>query len=475
MDDMQNNLPPINPRRRKRTKLDNFKESYLPFIIAVATLVFIIVTIIGASVNHAKRAEKLEQIRKEEEIAAQQKNDALIDEATKLLAEADSYAKGYYYDKAIETLQSFSGEIPEFPQLYSTLQNYYYTKANLVEWNDPSEVLNLSFHVLIADPIRAFSDEKYGSSYNRNFVTTDEFRLILEQLYANGYVLVDTDDIVSQSNSDGTNTFTAKSLYLPEGKKPLILTQTHVNYYIYMTDGNDADTLPDKDGAGFASKLIVDGNGNLLNEMVDKDGNTVTGEYDLVPILNSFIKTHPDFSYQGARAILAVTGSEGVFGYRTNPGAKSTFGAAYDQEVENAKKVAQALKDSGYDIACYTYDNKAYGEIGAATIQNEMDKWKDEVEPIIGKTDMMVFALESDITKNTPYSGDKFNTLMNAGFRYYFGFCKNGQKWSETESNYFRQARILVTGSNLKYNAVWFKDVLNPVEILSSLRGTISQ
>ncbi len=475
MDNKQNNIPPVNTRRRKRTKMDIFKESYLPFIIVAATIVFIIVTIIGASVNYLKRAEKLEHLRKEEELAAQKNNDALIVEAGKLLAEADGYAKAYYYDKAIETLQSFSGEITEFPQLYSTLQNYYYTKANLVEWNDPTEVLNLSFHLLIADPIRAFSDGNYGNAYNRNFITTDEFRLILEQIYANGYVLVDTDDIVSQSNADGANTFTATSLYLPEGKKPLIITQTHVNYYIYMTDGDDADTLPDKDGAGFASKLIIDENGNILNEMVDKDGNSVIGEYDLVPILNSFIKTHPDFSYQGARAIIAVTGSEGVFGYRTNPGAKASFGDAYAQEVENAKKVAQALKDCGYDIACYTYDNKAYGEISAASIQNELQKWKDEVEPVIGKTDMMVFAQESDITKNTSYSGEKFDTLMDAGFRYYFGFCKNGQLWVSVENSYFRQARILVTGSNLKYNGIWFKDVLNPVEILSSLRGTIPQ
>jgi len=475
MDDRKNHTPSVNTRRRKRTKMDNFKESYLPVIIAAATLIFIIFTIIGSSANHTQREAKLNQIRKEEEVAEQHKKELLIEEATQLLTKAEEYANNYYFDKAIETLQSFSGEIPEFPQLYSTLQGYYYEKANLVEWNDPTEVLNLSFHVLIADPIRAFSDSKYGSAYNRNFVTTDEFRLILEQLYANGYVLVNMDDIISETNTDGTESFTAKKLLLPEGKKPLILTQTHVNYYIYMTDGDDADTLPDKDGAGFASKLIIDESGNLLNEMVDKDGNTVTGEYDLIPILETFITAHPDFSYQGARAIIAVTGSEGVFGYRTNPGAKSTFGAAYDQEIEGAKMISQALRDRGYTIACYTYDNKAYGEIGIATLQDELKKWKDEVVPIIGQTEFMVFAQESDITKNTPYSGEKYNALMDAGFRYYFGFCKNGQKWSTTESNYFRQARILVTGSNLKYNGPWFNGILTPVEILSSLRGTIPQ
>ncbi len=470
MDKMQNSVPPVNPRRRKRTKWDNFKESYLPFIIAAAALIFIIITIIGASANHAKREIKLEQLRKEEELAAQQKKEALIKEATDLLSKANQYASGYYYDEAIQTINGFSGELAEFPQLQSTLESYQDAKENLVEWNDPNQILNLSFHVLIADPIRAFSNDQYGSSYNRNFVTTDEFRLILEQLYRNGYVLVNTEDFISDSNG-----FSAKAVCLPEGKKPLVITQTHVNYYIYMTDGSDEDTLPDKDGAGFASKLVLDETGTILNEMVDKDGNTVIGEYDLIPILNRFIQEHPDFSYQDARAIIAVTGSEGVFGYRTNPQAKDVFAEAYSQEIENAKAVANALRQQGYALACYTYDNEAYGQIGISTLKEDIAKWIEEVAPIIGKTDILVFAQESDITMNTPYSDEKFTALMDAGFRYYYGFCKNGQLWSALESNYFRQARILVTGSNLKYNSTWFKDILTPIEILSSLRGTIPQ
>ena len=61
MDDLQNNESrPVNPRRRKRTKLDIFKETYLPVIIAGFTLVFILVTIIGAIVQSSQR-RKLEE------------------------------------------------------------------------------------------------------------------------------------------------------------------------------------------------------------------------------------------------------------------------------------------------------------------------------------------------------------------------------------------------------------------------------
>ena len=39
---------PVNPRRRKRTKMQIFKEVYLPVIIAGVALLFILIFIIGS-------------------------------------------------------------------------------------------------------------------------------------------------------------------------------------------------------------------------------------------------------------------------------------------------------------------------------------------------------------------------------------------------------------------------------------------
>lgn len=476
MDEMHNSESrPVNPRRRKRTKMDIFKESYLPVIIAGFTLVFVLVTIIGAAIQGVQRRKMDAEAAIEASIAAQEEEKRLAAESSRLLLQASDYAAVHNYDRAIQAIMSFSGNVEDYPQMTAALQQYNDVKANLVLWDDPSQVLNLSFQLLIADPIRAFADESYGRSYNRNFITTDEFSLILDQLYRSGYVLVSLDDIVEQTQTEEGSAFSAKQLYLPAGKKPLILTQTHVNYNIFMTDG-DGDNRPDKDGAGFASKLILDGSGKLVNEYVDRDGNTVTGEYDLIPILNSFIASHPGFSYHGAKAIIAVTGYDGLFGYRTNPGAKDWMGeTAYHEEVENAKLIAQAIRDDGYDIACYTYENVAYGDMGLSQMQYDLKKWNDEVVPILGTVDIMAFAQISDIGDHTPYSGDKFTELMNAGFRYYLGFCQDGALWADVQPEYFRQARILVTGSNLKYQEQWFSGILDPVQILSSTRGDIPQ
>lgn len=472
MDGMYENTPrPANPRRRKRTKMDIFKESYLPVIIVGATLLFILITIIGASVQSAQRKKLHQQASVQQSTADAPQTDPKIEEAQKLIQEADALCTDYRYDDAIAKVREFSGEISEYPDLMAAFQRYCDLKANAVVWDDPSKVLNLSFQVLIVDPLRAFSNAEYGTSYNKNFVTVDEFKLILEQLYDGGYVLVSTEDIVTQTAS---GSFQSKAISLPAGKKPLILTQNQVNYYTYMIDGN-GDHLPDKDGAGFASRLIVDEHGKLMNEYVDKNGNTLTGEYDLVPILNSFIAAHPDFSYQGAKAIISVSGEDGVFGYRTNPGAKEWLKDKYNAEVENAKKVAQALRDDGYEIACYTYGNISYGKKELSTIENDLKNWKNEVTPILGQVDILVYAQENDLTPNTPYSGEKFNALMDAGFRYYFGFCQDGQPWAYIGSNYFRQARIMVKGYSLKYQSSWFDGILKPIEILSSTRGTIPQ
>lgn len=477
MENMQNKENrPVNPRRRKRTKMEIFKESYLPVIIVGFTVLFILVTIIGSAIQGSKRKQAIEEeTAKQESIAAEEERKRLAAEAFEVLNTANTYAASYNYAEAITALEGFSGNLADFPQLNDAHRRFTAALETMVAWEDPSQVVNLSFQLLIADPARAFVDKTYGNSYNRNFVTIDEFRLILDQLYNNGYILVSLDDIVELKETDGVTQYAAKTLYLPEGKKPLILTQTHVNYNIFMTDGN-GDKLPDKNGAGFASKLILDESGKLVNEYIDSEGNTLTGEYDLVPILNSFIATHPDFSYCGAKAIIAVTGYDGLFGYRTNTSAAGWQGAeVYAQQIEGAKKIAQALRDDGYDIACYTYENKAYGKMTTAQMQADLKKWNDEVVPILGTVDIMAFAQISDISGQAAYSGEKFDALMDSGFRYYLGFCTNGTPWASIGTDHFRQARILVTGSNMKYNAGWFEGIFDPSTVLTDVRGNIPQ
>ncbi len=463
---------PVNPRRRRKTKFQIFKEAYLPTILIVLAVVLVIVFIVTA-VNSSKKRREEEAIASSEAAASSEAEQLRLDQlANDTLAEAQTLAASYYYDEAIEKLSSFE-KIYDYDALLQARDSYKSIKNSLVLWNEPGKVKNLSFHLLIQDAKKAFANKEYKETFKWNFITTTEFSNILNQLYANGYVLVMMDDIVSATqNADGSYTYAAKDLYLPEGKTPLMITQTQVNYFTYMTDGN-GDGLPDADGSGFASKLIVDANGKLTNEMVDVRNQTVTGSYDLVPILNDFIEAHPDFSYQGAKAILAVCAYDGVFGYRTDAETKEKLGEDfYQEQLTGAKKLMQALKDDGYQIACYTYANRPYGDMSASRIQSDLDKWTAEVTPLLGECDILVYAKGVDITDSgASYAGDKYQVLKDFGFRYYYGFCDNYQDpWIEITSEYVRQGRIMVTGHNLTSNPGMFEGLFKREDTLDKNR-----
>ena len=344
-------------------------------------------------------------------------------------------------------------------------------KSKIKPIDDPNSIPNLSFHCLIVDPSRAFSDKEFGKSYNQNYVTIDEFSKILEQLYANDYVLVDFDSfIVENVGEDGKVTYSSQPIYLPEGKKPVMITETLVNYEIFTID-SDGDMEADKGGDGFASKLVVDANGKIVNEYVDANGNTLYGAYDLVPILENFIEAHPDFSYRGARATLAVTGEDGVFGYRIMHSVKTKKGEDYyNAQVEGAKKIAQALRDAGYTIACYTYANVPYGTYSATKIQVDLDNWKKEVKPVLGDVPILVYAKASDISADGNYEGGtKYNVLKDFGFRYVVSSAN--VPYADVTVNYVRQSRIMVTGQQMIVKPEIFSKYFTAKDVLNELRG----
>lgn len=467
---------PANPRRRKKSQLQIFKESYLPLIIAGVALLLIVIFIIGSIVRAVKKhnVEKEASIAASSSLAAEQA--ALEAEAQQLLSIAAQQAAGYDFAGAIATIDSFSGDIAAYEELMTKRAEYTEAQRTLTAWTDPSDVTNLSFHPLVADPALAYADEEWSGSYEENFVTVTEFQNILQQLYDNGYMLVSLDDFITTTTlADGTVSYEAKTLYLPTGKKPLMITQTHCNYYTYMVD-SDEDGFADAGGSGFASRLVVGSDGKLTNEMIDAQGNTVTGAYDLVPILDAFIETHPDFSFSGAKATLAFTGYDGIFGYRTSSSAKETLDeAAYNAELQGAATVINALRSSGYTFACYTYNNIGYGESTSDVIQEDLTNWANEVAPLVGSTDIMVYAQGSDIADSGAYSGELYEVLKAAGYKYFLGFCTDGNGWVFTDVGYARQGRIPVTGGNLINNPTWFAGMFDTDTVLDAARSSAAE
>ena len=460
---------PNNPRRRRRkSKLQIFKEAYLPTVLACLTLVLVLSFCVGAISNAIDRKRVNDEIAKESYQAAASEAERVAQEAQDIMDQAALLAASYDYQGAIQVLESFTGKMEDYPEMVNLKSEYVTAQSKMVEWKDPNSIPNLSFHVLIEDASRAFSDREYGGQYNRNFVTTEEFTRILEQLYANSYVLVDYDSFISSNTgTDGTEIFYADSLWLPEGKKPVMITETMVNYFEYMIDSDSDGSY----GDGFASRLVVTSSGDIKAEYVDANGQTLTGDYDLVPILESFIESHPDFAYQGARATLAVTGHEGIFGYRINTSVISTQGNDYyNEQVVGAQKVVQALREKGYTLACFTYGNVSYSEKNANQISSDLTSWTNEIAPVIGDVDILVYARTADIGD---YTGNKFTVLYNAGFRY---FVTNGdQAATSVNSTYVKQTRLMVTGNALAWMYSMFSALFdcNGVIILTARGGSV--
>lgn len=469
-----------NPRRKKRTKFQIFKETYLPVIIVAVTVVLLLVFIIGGIAGRDSGAENPSESTPpsgsspsgstnatDTTSSSSLENDL---EVNNLLEQAAILAKDYDYQGAMKVLENYSGDIAICPALAEAYAQYSQLWDSMVAWQ-PGQVANLSFHVLIADAERAFNDETYGRSYRQNFITTTEFSAILQQLCDNGYMLVSLSDLYEKvyDESSAQYIYQEKTLYLPEGRIPVMLTETNANYYSYMVDSNN-DGVPDGAADGFAYNLCYGANG-FYNELVLADGTVVAGAYDLVPILENFIKDNPDFSYRDARAIIAMTGYDGILGYRINSNRLTE--TQREEARQSASAVVQALRDHGYEIACFTYNNLNYGEKSATEIQTDLQKWADHVASVVGQVDILVLPKESDIGNKEGYAGNvKFNVIYNAGFSIFLG--TETTPWSQVSDRYVRHDRLLVTGSYLSKNPEWYTELFDTAAVLDPYRDNFN-
>ena len=367
------------------------------------------------------------------------------DDISRLIAQADRIAMGYDYDKAAELINS-SGLDLEDSRMKEALARYESQKAALVP-ADMNAVTHIFFHSLIMDTSKAFDGDSDSANYNSVMTTKDEFLKILEDMYQKGYVLVRIHDVAYEAPDENGNVrFVKGSVMLPEGKKPFVMSQDDVCYYPYM------------DGDGFAKRVVIGEDGKPTCEMVMDDGTTSTGSYDLIPLLEDFIQEHPDFSYKGARAIIAFTGYEGILGYRTASSYQNS--PTYEADREQAARVAQCLKDNGWELASHSWGHLHLGvadgpqagfAIDEERFRTDTDKWEAEVESLIGPTDIILYPYGNDIADWRPYHQDnpRFAYLESKGFRYFCNVDASKPYWTQMGTNYFRMARRNLDGYRL--------------------------
>lgn len=436
------------------------------YIIRAAILLCILLAGIGISViilksgkKDSKKTETTNQIVE----TSTPETENFEQKKKKLLAQAEQKAQMYSYDEAIQLLQGLEGYEND-SEVMQAISGYETTKAACKKW-DINEVTHVFFHCLIKDPKRAFDGDSREAGYQQYMVTINEFKTVIESMYKKGYVMVSLEDMMKTTiGEDGKKTFSEGEILLPKGKIPFVLSQDDVSYYhSYNTDG-------------FASKLIVDENGDVKNEYIEEDGSISVGDYDMVPLIDRFVEQHPDFSYRGMKGYIALTGYDGVLGYRTDstyrdlkdltwdqeefienyPGGWSK--EAWEKECEEAKKVADTMKANGWKFASHTWGHKAMGtgnwnSLSYSKFKVDVTKWEKNVEPIVGETNTIIFANGGDIGDWHEYSGKRFKYLKSKGFDYFCGVDHSSKYWVQCnlKKGYLRQSRIDIDGYVMQY------------------------
>ena len=481
----QRTYPPVRRRRKRRPKWQRVLRKYWPPIrfgliclLLLALLIGGIRGVVGLIRDAVKQQQTIQQTEPPEIQETEPPVEEIRRDTEERIAQADFLAAGYDYDAAIELLRAdpYYGE--SAAELDARIAEYQNEASSLVSYDKMDQITHVFFHTLVVDEARCFDGDRREKGYNLYMTTVDEFNQILESMYERGYVLVSPYDVAYEVTDESGTHFTYGDIRLPEGKIPFVMSQDDVNYYGYMIGDEDPElerpAVANAGGDGFAHKIIIGDDGYPTCEYYDADGNLLVGSYDLVPILEDFIQKHPDFSYRGARAVLGMTGYEGVFGYRTKPGHKDFLGEeAYQKEVEQAKEVAQCLRDHGWILASHTYGHPSLGVVDVSRVESDTKKWEDTVESIIGDCDIILYPNGSDVAGIEKYTMDneKFKILYDSGIRYFYN-VDSSIFWCQLGDNYFRGGRRNLDGYRMYNSPGRLEDLFDAKAVFSKARPT---
>lgn len=295
-------------------------------------------------------------------------------------------------------------------------------------------VRHLFTHCLIAYP------ELASKAAFTDCLTAPEWEKVLQSLYDNDFVLVDFDYIYEIYEDNGVEKARLKNqLTVPKGKKPLVISIDDVVYDPKKTNQGMVDKLVIKDDELWTYTLFKDG-----REEYSQDN-------EIFVILESFVEKHPDFSYNGAKITLALTGFAGILGYRTDSSfAEQGFDVA--KEREEAQVVVDWLKTHGYSFASHSYAHGSMGKYSEEKTIRDCNKWKEEVASLVGDTNIFIYPYGDWPKYDTP----SHKALLDAGFKIFNGtsttnYLINGFPQKGASVGNIFMDRFNVTGQTLLY------------------------
>lgn len=284
--------------------------------------------------------------------------------------------------------------------------------SKLYEYFYPIE--HLSIRPLIAAPELAFDNDAYSKNAEDLMLTASEFGKILEQIYLKSYILIDINMLVDSSGNKN-------KIFLPEGKKPIIISIEGLNYYAGRSQ------------SGNSENLSIDKNNNIVSTYKKAGGQQVTDRNgEAIGILEQFVEAHPDFSFDGAKGNISLTGFECIFGYVTDQDQVEDRAKAFrdnhlqaftitSDEIETNKRkvlaIIKRLKGNGWSFSSSTYGSIQVGEASMEQLVNDTTKWILQVESLTGKVKALLFPNGNFVGSKDP----KGAYLISKGFTIHAG------------------------------------------------------
>lgn len=314
--------------------------------------------------------------------------------------------------------------------------------TNLVAYSGAVE--HLFFHPVVAYPELAFDGDDKAKGIDDYMVTVNEYDKILQNLYEKNYIIVNMNDVWSEvKEPDGSAHMVKNTLMIPEGKKPIILSYDDVNYYAYMLKN------------GFTYKIVIK-NGEIWSYGLDPTGKPVfSQDLDAITILDKFVKQHPDFSLNGAKGCLCLTGYEGILGYRTMTDTNNMTPeaeAARQKERSAVMPIIAMLKANGWYFGSHSWGHINLSTSSLASLQKDTERWLNEVGSLVGPTTLMIYPFGSrpdgdDVQKTGPC----FKYLQSIGFRVFASVGIDAYSKIKTDINAVICDRMHADGESLRY------------------------
>jgi len=305
-----------------------------------------------------------------------------------MLAESRLLFRGYFYDEAIALLNHDTELIND--ETIAMEAEILQAVEELVLFE--GEIKHIFFHSLILYPEHLFPNLNIPTGgFNEGFIFQSEFIRLLPQLLERGFVLYNVNDIFGR-DEDGN--MMQKDIFLPPGKRPLILSIDDPTYHY---------------GVGFANRMIIDEDGNLATEVITPTGETIiTHDGDVQLILNSFVQEHPEFSFRGHKGIIAATGFMGIFGHDLRT----------EESREEAIAVVERLKEYGWIFANHSYTHNRVGFWGPDSnpnnIRRDVRQWRERIEPVVGATNIFIAPFGFTLR------GEGMQVILDNGYDIYF-------------------------------------------------------